>query len=79
MMLILLEDLQIGYRIGNRTKVAIAVVGTEDAYSKMFTHLRTARRLGNIISGNLYCEIAPISAFWQNAFSSTSGLIVRSK
>lgn len=40
----------------NRTKVAIAVVGTEDAYSKMFTHLRTARRLGNIISGNLYCE-----------------------
>ena len=40
----------------NRTKVAIAVVGTADAYSKMFTHLRTARRLGNIISGNLYCE-----------------------
>lgn len=40
----------------NRTKVAIAVVGTEDAYSKMFTHLRTARRLGNIISGNLYCD-----------------------
>lgn len=40
----------------NRTKVAIAVVGTEDAYSKMFTYLRTARRLGNIISGNLYCE-----------------------
>lgn len=40
----------------NRTKVAIAVVGTENAYAKMFTHLRTARRLGNIISGNLYCD-----------------------
>ena len=26
----------------NRTKVAIAVVGTEDAYSKMFTHLLSA-------------------------------------
>lgn len=43
----------------NRTKVAVAVVGTEDAYSKMFIHLRTARRLGNIIPGNLYCENRP--------------------
>lgn len=40
----------------NRTKVAIAVVGTEDAYGRMFTKLRTARRIGNIISGNQYCE-----------------------
>lgn len=41
--------------IANRTKVAIAVVGTEDARSKMFKDLRTARRVGAIINGNRYC------------------------
>ncbi len=47
----------------NRTKVAIAVVGTEDAYGKMFLHLRTARRLGNTIFGNLYCDNTEYFAF----------------
>jgi hypothetical protein len=40
----------------NRTKVAIGIIGTEDAYDKMFTKLRTARRTGNMIPGNLYCH-----------------------
>ncbi|MCD8012513.1 MAG: ATP-binding protein [Lachnospiraceae bacterium] len=42
--------------LANRTKVAIAVVGTEDAREKMFSELRTARRIGTMINGNLYCE-----------------------
>lgn len=42
--------------LSNRTKVAIAVVGTEDARAKMFKELRTARRVGNVINGNLYCN-----------------------
>ena len=40
----------------NETKVAFIVIGTEDAYSKMFTESRTARRIGKVISGNAYCE-----------------------
>lgn len=40
----------------NETKVAIAAIGTEDAYSKMFTSLRTARRIGAVISGSVYCS-----------------------
>ena len=39
----------------NRTKMALIVVGTEDAKSKMFKELRTARRVGPVISGDLYC------------------------
>ena len=42
--------------LANRTKVAIAVVGTEEAREKMFKELRTARRVGTIINGNHYCE-----------------------
>lgn len=42
--------------LSNRTKVAIAVVGTEDARDKMFKELRTSRRIGIMINGNLYCE-----------------------
>lgn len=42
--------------LSNRTKVAIAVVGTEDARDKMFRQLRTARRVGKMINGNVYCE-----------------------
>lgn len=41
--------------LANRTKVAIAVVGTEDARDKMFKELRTARRVGTLVNGNLYC------------------------
>lgn len=42
--------------LANRTKVAISVVGTEDAFHRMFTRPRTARRLGNMIIGSKYCE-----------------------
>lgn len=40
----------------NRTKVAIGVVGTTDAYSKMFTNVRTARRIGVLVSSCQYCD-----------------------
>ena len=39
--------------LSNRTKVAIAVVGTEDARNKMFKELRTSRRVGMMIKGHL--------------------------
>lgn len=42
--------------LSNRTKVAIAVVGTEDARDKMFKELRTTRRIGTVINGNMYCD-----------------------
>ena len=42
--------------LANRTKVAIAVIGTEDSYAKMFTSLRTARRIGPVINGSSYCQ-----------------------
>ncbi len=42
--------------LANRTKVAMAVVGTEDAKDLMFNELRTARRIGQVINGNLYCH-----------------------
>lgn len=42
--------------LANRTKVAIGVVGTTDAYSKMFTSLRTARRVGTRVSACAYCD-----------------------
>ena len=42
--------------LANKTKVAIAVVGTEDARDKMFKELRTARRIGTVINGNHYCD-----------------------
>ena len=42
--------------LSNRTKVAMAVVGTEDARDKMFRELRTTRRIGTVINGNLYCD-----------------------
>lgn len=40
----------------NETKVAFVVVGTEDAYHKMFKEPRTTRRIGEIINANDYCE-----------------------
>ena len=42
--------------IVNRTKVALMVVGTEDAYEKMFPNLRMARRTGTLIQASKYCE-----------------------
>ena len=41
--------------LANKTKTAIIVVGTEDAKDKMFSELRTSRRLGMMINGNAYC------------------------
>lgn len=42
--------------ISNQTKVAMAVIGTEDGYQKMFTKLRTSRRLGRTIPASVYCQ-----------------------
>lgn len=42
--------------IANQTKVAMAVIGTEDGYQKMFTKLRTSRRLGRTIPASVYCQ-----------------------
>lgn len=42
--------------ITNNTKVAFAAVGTEEAYSTMFSKLRTARRIGSLIHANTYCS-----------------------
>lgn len=52
--------------LSNRTKVAMAVVGTEDARDKMFKELRTTRRLGTMINGNMYCENKKFFTFLVN-------------
>ncbi len=41
--------------LANRTKVGFMVVGTEDARAKMFSELRTSRRVGTFIDANQYC------------------------
>lgn len=41
--------------IVNKTKVALMVIGTKDAYDKMFSNVRTARRTGVYIDANNYC------------------------
>ncbi len=38
------------------TFLAIAVIGTEDSYSKMFKNLRTAQRIGPVINSSCYCQ-----------------------
>ena len=40
----------------NNTKVALVVLGTEDAYQKMFPNLRMARRVGANIEASQYCR-----------------------
>ena len=40
----------------NRTKVAIGVVGTEDASAQMFKKWRTIRRTGPVITASSYCH-----------------------
>lgn len=40
----------------NNTKVAIGIVGTEEAYTKMFPNLQTARRIGQNINASTYCS-----------------------
>ena len=41
--------------IVNKTKVALMIVGTKDAYDKMFRNVRTTRRTGVYIDANNYC------------------------
>lgn len=41
--------------IVNKTKVALMIVGTKDAYDKIFKNVRTARRTGTYIDANSYC------------------------
>lgn len=42
--------------LANLTKVGMGVVGTEDAFEKLFKKPRTGRRFGNQILGNEYCR-----------------------
>lgn len=42
--------------INNNTNVAIAVVGTEETYNKLFKAKRVVRRLGVFIPANKYCD-----------------------
>lgn len=42
--------------LANKTKVAMGVVGTEDAFELMFKKLRTGRRFGESIIGHEYCK-----------------------
>ncbi|MCR5448820.1 MAG: ATP-binding protein [Solobacterium sp.] len=41
--------------INNRTKAAICIIGTPDAYERMFVNNRTARRIGEVIDASNYC------------------------
>ena len=42
--------------LSNTTRVAIGVVGTEDAYHKMSPNLRITNRLGSLIRADSYCD-----------------------
>lgn len=42
--------------IVNRTKVALSVIGTDDAYHMLFAGLRNARRSGDLIAADKYIE-----------------------
>lgn len=42
--------------LSNQTKVAISIVGTSDAYTKVFSKFRTARRTGSPIIADMYCS-----------------------
>lgn len=62
--------------LANKTKVAVAVVGTEDAYEMMFNaKLRTGRRLGATIIGHQYCKNYEYFNSWFTSYFSISGLM----
>lgn len=42
--------------LSNITGIAIGVVGTEDAYAKLFHHPRITRRIGDLINADSYCS-----------------------
>lgn len=50
--------------LSNRTKVAIGVVGTEDAYEMMFPKLRTGRRVGSPVRAQKYCSNYRYFQYW---------------
>lgn len=41
--------------LSNNTKAAVVAIGTEDALGMMFKKLRTARRVGRVITAHSYC------------------------
>ena len=58
-------------KLANDTKISLLVVGTEEAYWKMFPTLKTARRVGKIIQSDQYCndprEFSPIATYlWEH-------------
>ena len=40
----------------NQTGITVGVIGTEDAFGKLFRHPRTTRRLGDLINADDYCS-----------------------
>ena len=42
--------------LSNQTGIAIASIGTEDAFHKLFKHNRITRRMGNLINADEYCS-----------------------
>ena len=42
--------------LSNQTGIAIASVGTEDAFHKLFRYERITRRMGNLINADAYCS-----------------------
>ena len=54
---------EIFMNITNMTKLPFCVLGTEDAYEKMFAEVRTGRRIGTIIPASIYCKNLPFYSF----------------
>lgn len=50
------ETLETFMSLSNNTGVAVAVIGTEEAYEQLFFTPRTARRLSPLINGDKYCS-----------------------
>ncbi len=42
--------------LSNQTGIAVAAVGTEEAYDKLFRHERITRRMGDLINADSYCS-----------------------
>ncbi len=42
--------------LSNITGIAVGVIGTEDAYAKLFHHPRITRRIGDLINADSYCS-----------------------
>lgn len=56
--------------LNNETNVAIAVVGTEDAFENLFTKRRTSRRTGVLVQASKYCtDIRKFTVLVKHLFS----------